>query len=49
MGSLVTDVERLMDHLGVSATCRASFGMYNTEAEIDALVDALELAHDLLG
>ena len=38
----------LMDHLGVAATCRASFGLYNTEAEVDVLVDALELCHDLL-
>ena len=37
----------LMDHLGVSATCRASFGLYNTTQEIDVLVDALTLAHDL--
>ncbi|MEQ3711641.1 MAG: cysteine desulfurase [Tateyamaria sp.] len=37
----------LMEHMGLSATCRASFGMYNTTAEVDALVDALELAHDL--
>ncbi|MHA7829322.1 MAG: cysteine desulfurase [Roseovarius sp.] len=37
----------LMDHLGVSATCRASFGMYNTTGEVDTLIDALELAHDL--
>ncbi|MCQ0092736.1 cysteine desulfurase [Roseovarius sp. M141] len=37
----------LMDHLGVTATCRASFGLYNTEAEVDALIDALELCHDL--
>ena len=37
----------LMDHLGVPATCRASFGMYNTEAEVDVLVDALELCHEL--
>jgi len=37
----------LMDHLGVSATCRASFGMYNTRAEVDVLIDALELAHEL--
>ena len=37
----------LMEHLGVTATCRASFGMYNTEAEVDALVDALELCHEL--
>jgi len=36
-----------MDHLGLTATCRASFGMYNTKDEVDVLVDALELAHDL--
>ncbi len=39
--------EPLMRHLGVSATCRASFAVYNTEAEVDTLVDALELCHDL--
>lgn len=37
----------LMDHMGLTATCRASFGLYNTKAEVDVLVDALELAHDL--
>jgi cysteine desulfurase / selenocysteine lyase len=37
----------LMEHLGVTATCRASFGMYNTVEEVDALIDALELARDL--
>ncbi|EEX10813.1 aminotransferase, class-V [Ruegeria lacuscaerulensis ITI-1157] len=37
----------LMDHLGVTATCRASFGLYNTKDEVDTLVEALELAHDL--
>ena len=37
----------LMEHLGLTATCRASFGLYNTQAEVDVLVDALELAHDL--
>lgn len=37
----------LMDHLGVSATCRASFGLYNTKQEVDVFVDALDLAHDL--
>lgn len=37
----------LMDHLGLTATCRASLGLYNTEAEIDTLVEALELAHEL--
>jgi cysteine desulfurase/selenocysteine lyase len=39
----------LMQHLGVGATCRASFGMYNTTSEADALVSALELCHDLFG
>ncbi|WP_420859217.1 cysteine desulfurase [Marivivens marinus] len=39
----------LMDHLGVGATCRASFGLYNTRAEVDALIDALELCHELFG
>lgn len=37
----------LMEHMGVTATCRASFAMYNTRAEVDALVAALELCHDL--
>lgn len=37
----------LMDHLGVSATCRASFGLYNTTEEVDVLIEAMELAHEL--
>ena len=37
----------LMAHLGVGATCRASFGLYNTPAEVDALIEALELCRDL--
>ena len=37
----------LMEHLGVSATCRASFGLYNTLEEVDSLVNALELCHEL--
>jgi cysteine desulfurase / selenocysteine lyase len=39
----------LMTHLGVTATARASFGLYNTRAEVDRLVEALELCHDLFG
>ena len=39
----------LMDHLDVSATCRASFAMYNTESEVDALVEGLEFCHELFG
>jgi cysteine desulfurase / selenocysteine lyase len=37
----------LMAHMGVGATCRASFAMYNTEAEVDALISALEFCHEL--
>ena len=37
----------LLEYLGVTATCRASFGLYNTTAEVDALVEALELCHEL--
>jgi cysteine desulfurase/selenocysteine lyase len=37
----------LMDHLGQTATCRASFAMYNTTEDVDALIDALELCHRL--
>ena len=37
----------LMQHLGVPATARASFGLYNTESEVDTLVSALELCHEL--
>ncbi|WP_010138271.1 cysteine desulfurase [Oceanicola sp. S124] len=37
----------LMEHLGITASCRASFAMYNTRAEVDVLIEALELAHDL--
>ncbi len=39
----------LMQHLGVGATARASFGLYNTTEEVDALISGLELCHDLLG
>ena len=31
----------LMERIGVPATCRASFAMYNTKAEVDALAEAL--------
>ena len=37
----------LMNHLGFTATCRASFGLYSTRQEVDVLVDALELCHEL--
>ena len=37
----------LMERIGQTATCRASFAMYNTKGEVDALADALIRAHDL--
>jgi len=36
----------LMDRLGVTATCRASFAMYNTKTEVDALAEALIKARE---
>jgi cysteine desulfurase/selenocysteine lyase len=32
----------LMEHLGVTATARASFAFYNTKVEVDRLVEALQ-------
>ena len=37
----------LLARFGVSATCRASFGLYNTRAEVDALADALAAAEKI--
>lgn len=37
----------LMDFFGVTATARASFGMYNTKAEVDALIDGLQFSREL--
>ncbi len=34
----------LLKRFGVTSTCRASFGMYNTRAEVDILADALDHA-----
>ncbi len=39
----------LLQWLGVSATCRASFAFYNTHEEIDAFVAALRKVRRLLG
>jgi cysteine desulfurase/selenocysteine lyase len=36
--------EPLLARYGVTATCRASFGLYNTRAEVDALAEALQKA-----
>lgn len=39
----------LMDRFGVSATARASFGVYNTREEVDALADALIKVREIFG
>ena len=39
----------LMDHLGINASCRASFAFYNTVEEVDALMDGLRFANELFG
>jgi cysteine desulfurase/selenocysteine lyase len=37
----------LMEHLGIPATARASFGLYTTKADIDALVAALKKVQEI--
>jgi cysteine desulfurase / selenocysteine lyase len=39
----------LMERFAVPAMCRASFGMYNTMAEVDALAEGLIKAHEFFG
>jgi cysteine desulfurase/selenocysteine lyase len=36
----------LLARYGVTATCRASFALYNTLEEVDHLAEALQKAHD---
>ena len=39
----------LMTRLGAGATARASFGPYNTPADVEALIDSLRRARELFG
>lgn len=39
----------LMDHLGVAATARASFGLYNDENDIEALMKGIERTRRIFG
>ena len=39
----------LMDHLGVPATARASFGLYNDESDIAALLAGIERTQRIFG
>ena len=39
----------LMDHLGVPATARASFGIYSNESDVEALVHGIERVRKIFG
>ena len=39
----------LMDRFGIAGTVRASFGLYNTRADVDRLVGALEEVREIFG
>jgi cysteine desulfurase/selenocysteine lyase len=39
----------LLARYGVTSTCRASFGLYNSRSEVDTLVEALQKAETLFG
>ena len=41
--------EPVMQRFGVAATARASFGFYNTRAEVDKLVESLQEVKELFG
>jgi cysteine desulfurase/selenocysteine lyase len=38
-----------MKHLGVSATTRASFSLYNTRDDVDRLVEGLQVVAGIFG
>jgi cysteine desulfurase/selenocysteine lyase len=39
----------VMEFFGLPATARASFAFYNTRPEVDRLVEALQVAREMLG
>jgi cysteine desulfurase/selenocysteine lyase len=39
----------MMDYLGIPATARASFGLYSSEADIDALLEGVERTRSIFG
>ena len=39
----------VMDRFGIPATARASFGLYNTRAEVDALVAGVKKVIEVFG
>ena len=39
----------LMDHFDIAGTVRASFGLYNTRADVDRLIDGLDEVREIFG
>ena len=39
----------MMKYLGISASCRVSFSIYNYVEEIDALIEAIKYAREVFG
>jgi cysteine desulfurase/selenocysteine lyase len=39
----------VMQHFGIAATTRASFGIYNTQDEVDRMIDALRRVNEIFG
>src|SRR5207244_11644355 len=39
----------IMQRFGIAATARASFGLYNTQAEVDALVEGIQNVREVFG
>jgi cysteine desulfurase/selenocysteine lyase len=39
----------LMDHFDIAGTVRASFGFYNTRADVDRLIDGLDEVREIFG
>jgi cysteine desulfurase/selenocysteine lyase len=37
----------VMDRFGIAGTARASFAVYNTKEEVDALVTGIRAAHEV--
>ena len=38
-----------MEHLGIGSCCRASFALYNTAGDVDALLDGLKQVREVMG
>ena len=48
-GDAMPSERELMERFGVASTTRASFGLYNTRADVDVLIAGLHKAREILG